>query len=98
MNIILSYGKKCATPRKYKSIFFVRCNAAESSLVLWEKEQPEAPCEALREVAGAPIFAREEAEAFPMESECSFYSVGLVLIFERSKFSDRKSTRLNSSH
>ena len=65
----------------------MRCNAAESSLVLWEKEQPEAPCEALREVAGAPIFAREEAEAFPMESECSFYSVGLVLIFERSKFS-----------
>jgi len=33
------------TPRKYKPIFFVRCNAAEVLLVLREKHVSEDPAE-----------------------------------------------------
>jgi len=45
--------EKCETTRKYKPIFFVRCNAAETLL----------------EDAGAPLYVREETEASPIESE-----------------------------
>jgi len=71
---MVDWGEGQSTPRKYKPIFFVRCNAAGALLVLREKQQLKIPQEA--------VFASEEAEAVPAESDfperkstCSYFAV-----------------------
>jgi len=80
---MVDWSEGLSTPRKYKPIFFVRYNAVEALPVLREKQQGflvgrvsamvfdgTSSAQSQLKIPEEVVFASEEAEALPAESDC----------------------------